>query len=536
MAIALYNTLTRTVEPLAPLVPGQVGMYVCGLTPYDDCHIGHLMGPTLFDAVARWLRARGLRVRFVNNVTDIDDKIINRAAADGVPWQEIAERYTAQYNDLLARLNVTTITDRPRCTEYIPQMTAYIADLVARGRAYVAADGVYYDVQKQPGYGKLSGRKLDDMLAGARIDRDAQLRHPGDFALWKLAKPGEPSWASPWGAGRPGWHIECSVMASAILGREFDIHGGGDDLKFPHHENEIAQSEAHGEAYAHVWMHNGLVQYEGTKVGKSDPRMKEASFKNQFVAKLLIGEHGPATVRYLFLCGHYRRPIDFAPRNLTEKRTALAKLHRLLGGLMGEGGEPSLDEILARPLAADAAAARAAFVAAMDDDFNTAAAIAQLFTLVRIAGKQGEGEGRETLRALRDLGRIIGLFLAGDETRMGEDQHAAHGDAAVDGVIDLLVQERLQARAAKDFAGADRIRDQLARLGVALSDKADGSAWQSPKRSADLLPALMALVLEMRQAARANRQFAASDRIRDALGRAGITVKDGKDGATWQVG
>ena len=265
----IHNTLTRTKQPLEPLVPGQIGMYVCGPTVYDDCHIGHLMGPILFDAIARWLIARGYRVRFVNNITDIDDKIINRSLATGEPWESITQRYTAQYLSYLKRLHVVTVTDHPRCSDYIPSMISYIEDLMTKQRAYAAADGVYYDVQRQQSYGKLSGRKLDDMKAGSRIERDAALHHPGDFALWKQAKPNEPSWESPWGRGRPGWHIECSVMSHDTLGATFDIHGGGDDLKFPHHENEIAQGEAHGGGYARCWMHNGLIQYDGVKIGKS---------------------------------------------------------------------------------------------------------------------------------------------------------------------------------------------------------------------------------------------------------------------------
>ncbi|HAT12041.1 MAG TPA: cysteine--tRNA ligase [Planctomycetes bacterium] len=307
MPIVLHNTLTRRAEPFVPLQPGQVGMYVCGPTVYDDCHIGHLMGPAIFDAVARWFAARGHRVRFVNNITDIDDKIINRSRETGEPWQVITERIIAQYNGWLAKLHVVTITDQPRCTQYVAQMVRYVQELVAAGRAYTAPDGVYYEVTKQPGYGKLSGRRLDEMEAGARIERDAHLHHPADFALWKLAKPGEPSWPSPWGDGRPGWHIECSVMSSELLGRDFDIHGGGEDLKFPHHENEIAQAEAHGDGYARCWMHNGLIQFEGVKVGKSDPRMKDAAFRKQFMADHLIGTYGAPTIRFLLLSGHYRR-------------------------------------------------------------------------------------------------------------------------------------------------------------------------------------------------------------------------------------
>ncbi|MBI5853278.1 MAG: cysteine--tRNA ligase, partial [Planctomycetes bacterium] len=266
MVIRIQDSLSREKRDLVPLEPGLVRMYVCGPTVYDDSHIGHLMGPVIFDTIARWIRARGYRVRFVNNITDIDDKIIQRAQRDGDDWRAVAARYTEQYFALLRELGVTTITDHPRCTDFVPQMIGFVRELIEAGRAYQTADGVYYEVGRQPGYGKLSGRRVEDMIAGARIEAVEGLRHPADFALWKAAKPGEPSWDSPFGPGRPGWHIECSVMASELLGRSFDIHGGGDDLKFPHHENEIAQSEAHGDPYARSWMHNGLVQFGGRKV------------------------------------------------------------------------------------------------------------------------------------------------------------------------------------------------------------------------------------------------------------------------------
>ncbi len=474
--LTVHNTLTRQTAPFVPLQAGKVGMYLCGPTVYDDCHIGHLMGPVLFDAVARWFAVRGYAVRLVNNITDIDDKIINRAAATGEPWEVITRRYTAQYLGYLQRLNVTTVTDHPKCSDYIPQMVAYIGDLIARDRAYVAADGVYYDVQKQNGYGKLSGRKLAEMVSGARIERDASLRHPADFALWKQAKPGEPEWPSPWGDGRPGWHIECSVMSNETLGATFDIHAGGDDLKFPHHENEIAQGEAHGGGYACCWMHNGLIQYEGRKVGKSDERMKDPAFRRQFQADHLLDTYGAATVRFLLLQGHYRRPNDFAPGALTAARTALGRMHQALGALLDEPGGAALDELLARPLPEAAAALRDRFVAAMDNDFNTGEAIAALFSLVAEAKRSG---ATEVLRLVRDLGRFIGLFEPGDA------RDTANGTAA----------------------GND-----------------------------ETLSTVMALVLEIRQKARANRDFATSDLIRDRLKTAGIVVKDAKDGATWERG
>ena len=476
MAISVHNTLTRRAEPFVPLQPGKVGMYLCGPTVYDDCHIGHLMGPVLFDAVARWFRARGFAVAFVNNITDIDDKILDRAARTGEAWTAITARYTEQYLGLLNALKVTSITDHPRATAFVEPMVAFVAELERRGVAYRGPDGVYFDISRQPGYGKLSGRKAEDKLAGARIDRDGGLRNPGDFCLWKLAKPGEPSWPSPWGAGRPGWHIECSVMAGALLGPEFDIHGGGDDLKFPHHENEVAQSEAHGHAFARCWMHNGLVQYEGAKVAKSDPRNADPAFARQFQALHLISTYGGAVIRFLFLQGHYRRPVDFAPQHIEAARTALQRLHAQLGGLLDEPAGATLDEILARPADAEAAARREAFVAAMDDDFNTGVAVAQLFALAAHARKADEAVRPTVLRLLRDLGRLIGLLLPGDARDTGAAPVVAD-DATVQGLMSLILDLRARARAAKDYATSDLVRDRLAALGIAVKDGKDGATW-----------------------------------------------------------
>ncbi len=532
--IHLHNTLTRTKQPLEPLSPGRIGMYVCGPTVYDDCHIGHLMGPILFDAVARWLIARGYQVRFVNNITDIDDKIINRSIATGEPWDAITKRYTAQYLGYLKRLHVVTVTDHPRCSDYIAPMIHYIQDLIAKERAYIAADGVYYDVQKQQGYGKLSGRKLDDMKAGARIERDAALHHPADFALWKHAKPGEPSWDSPWGKGRPGWHIECSVMSHETLGETFDIHGGGDDLKFPHHENEIAQGEAHGGGYARCWMHNGLIQYDGVKVGKSDPRMKDVAFARQFKADYLLDTYGAATVRFLLMQGHYRRPNDFAPTALSAARTALGKLHRQLGALLDEPGAATLEEILARPLPEAAARLRHDVVAAMDDDFNTGAAIAALFGLMAEA-KRVTGESASVLlRLVRDLGRLIGLFQLGD----GADtvEQLAASDDLLAPVMALVLTLRQEVRARRDFASADRIRDTLATAGIAVKDAKDDATWSIiVAGSLPPLDAAMQVIIDLRAGARTAKDFATADRIRAGLTALRISVADGASGATWSA-
>jgi cysteinyl-tRNA synthetase len=561
--IQVFNTLTRRKEPLTPLQPGKVGIYLCGPTVYDDCHIGHLMGPVLFDACVRWLAVRGFQVRLVNNLTDIDDKIIKRSLDSGETWLDLTRRYTAQYLGYLKRLHaLQPVPDRievlhPRCSDYIPQMIRYVHELLAAGRAYVVdGDGVYFDIQQQPGYGKLSGRRLDEMIAGKRIERDSRLRHPADFALWKQAKPGEPSWDSPWGQGRPGWHIECSVMATDLLGQTFDIHAGGDDLKFPHHENEIAQGEAHGGGYAKLWMHNGLIQYQGVKVGKSDVRMKETAFRRQFMADHLLDTYGAATVRFMLLQGHYRRPNDFAPEHLEDARTALGRLHRHNLGRSYKGlgiitylDEPTLpdpDEVLKRRCTSQQkdlfASLRDDFFAAMDDDFNTGQAIAALHGIDRaipflpntsdpgpLDQKATEAQNHEGTLLLRDLGRLIGLFLPGDGADTAP-RTVAKGTTLAS-VMDLVLDLRQQARAAKDFATSDRIRDALAKAGFTVKD---GKNQTLPEGSGSL-EAVMALVLDLRQRAHATGDAATDDRIRVVLAKAGIVIKDGPDGTAWEI-
>jgi len=472
MTIHIQDSLTRTKQPLQPLRPGHVGLYLCGPTVYDDCHIGHLMGPVLFDAMARWMAARGLDVRFVINITDIDDKIIQRALRTGEPWLDITRRYTQQYFDYLEVLGVATVTDHPRCSDYVPQMVAFVEKLIAQDRAYPTSDGVYYDVGQQEHYGKLSGRNPDEMESGARIERSDELRHPADFALWKKAKPGEPTWDSPWGPGRPGWHLECSVMSTELLGDTFDLHGGGDDLKFPHHENEIAQSEACGQGYAQLWLHHGLIQYGGVKIAKSDPRMKDPEFSRQFQAAWLLETYSAPVIRFFLLRGHYRRPIDFEPRNLESTRTALRRLWRQYGDVFDQvedrGAAEAAREVLARPLPAELDAVRARFAAAMDDDFNCGEAIASLFTLAKM------DRSPEQAALLRDLGRVLGLFRAGEGKLL-----AAEADSGlVSGLVELLLEVRQQARQRKDFEQSDRIRDGLATLGIEVLDQGGESRWQ----------------------------------------------------------
>ncbi|MDA0934599.1 MAG: cysteine--tRNA ligase [Planctomycetota bacterium] len=534
MVIQVHDSLSRTLKAFEPLEPGRVRLYLCGPTVYDDCHIGHLMGPVLFDTIARWLQARGYEVRFVNNITDIDDKIIRRALAEGRDWKEVAETYTAEYFDLLATLGVATITDHPRCTDFVPQMIGFIAELIDADRAYVAEDGVYYDVQRQPGYGKLSGRNVEDMIAGARIEVQSSLRHPADFALWKFAKPGEPSWESPWGAGRPGWHIECSVMASELLGPVFDIHAGGEDLKFPHHENEIAQSEAHGDAYAQCWLHNGLIQYGGKKIAKSDPRMQDPAFSQQFQARWLLGHYGAPAVRFFLLRGHYRRPIDFEPQNLEAARTGLVRLARQLGALGDEplAGDPT--EVLGRALEdAELLRLRDRFCSAMDEDFGTGEALGHLFSVAHHAGRLDGDAQQEALRLLRDLGRVLGMFMPGDLARL---EDARRGDDALSAVAAALIEVRQDARARRDFATADAVRDALEEAGLAVLDGADGTTFELRAAGSDILDRVLDAALAIRRSARAGGDYATSDAIRDRLAAAGVKILDGAEGSRWELG
>ena len=534
MSIRIHSTLSRTKSPLTPLHAGEVGMYVCGPTVYDDCHIGHLMGPVVFDTIARWMRARGYKVRFVNNITDIDDKIINRAARTGESWQSIAERYTEQYLEFQRELGVETVTDHPRCTEYVPQMVQFIQELIDQGRAYLAQDGVYYDVQAQPGYGKLSGRKLEDMQAGARVEATGGLHHPADFALWKLAKPGEPTWESPWGPGRPGWHIECSVMSSSLLGGTFDIHGGGDDLKFPHHENEIAQSEAHGDEYARVWMHNGLIQFGGKKISKSDPRMQDEDFARQFQARWLIDTHGAPAVRFFLMRSPYRRPVDFEPTALSGARTGLIRLYKQLGALVEEPSAVDLEATLALELPEELAQRRARFCEAMDDDFNTGEAVAELFAIASLARELEGAERERTQRLARDLGRTLGLFQPGDLARL-EARPAAEG--TLGRVLDALLEVRAQARQRQAFATADGVRDALAELEVAILDTPEGSSWELRDGSgSDLLERTLTHALALRAAARDRKDYATADAIRDQLQAAGVRLLDGAEASSWEIG
>ncbi len=458
MALQIYNTLSKTKEPLRPLVDNQVRMYVCGMTVYDFCHIGHARVMVAFDVISRWLRHRGYDLTYVRNITDIDDKIIRRAAENGESFQQLTERMIAAMHEDEGRLGVLRPDQEPRASEHIDGMFRMIQTLIDKGYAYAPGNGdVYYRVGRFAGYGKLSRKRIEDLKIGARIEVGEAKEDPLDFVLWKAAKPGEPSWASPWGEGRPGWHIECSVMSTCCLGDTFDIHGGGPDLVFPHHENEIAQSEAAtGKPYAMTWMHAGAVRVDGEKMSKS--------LGNFFTIRDVLEQYHPEVVRYLLVASHYRSPINYSEDNLKEAKGALERLYRAIKGLPqvpANGGEEFVER----------------FGKAMDDDFNTPEACAVLFDMAREVNrlKDSDFDAAAALGArLRELAAVTGLL------QLDADQYLHAGAAGrVDAAeVEALIQARLQARAEKNWAESDRIRDQLAEMGVVLEDSKGVTTWR----------------------------------------------------------
>jgi cysteinyl-tRNA synthetase len=453
MTITVYNTLTRSRQPLAPLEPGHVRMYVCGVTVYDFCHMGNGRTLVAFDVIVRWLRARGYRVTYVRNVTDVDDKIIKRAAERGIMPAALAVEYTRHMQDDLAALGCITPDHEPRATDYIPQMLGIIDLLQSRGLAYQADDGdVDYAVRSFPRYGRLSGKSVDDLRAGERVAVGEGKRDPLDFVLWKRARPGEPQWPSRWGPGRPGWHIECSAMASELLGRHFDIHGGGPDLVFPHHENEIAQSEgAFGEPFAEVWMHCGALRVGEEKMSKS--------LGNFWTIRDALAKYDGEVLRFFLVRSHYRSQVSFGEEHVAEARAGLTRLYTALRDTAPAAGGIDWNEPHAQR-----------FGAAMDDDFNTAEAIGVLFALANEVNRSKSGE---LARQLKGLGGALGLlqreplqFLRGGE---GDDEAAR---------IEALIARRAAAKKARNFAEADRIRAELAAQGIVLEDTPSGTNWR----------------------------------------------------------
>ena len=452
--LKIYNTLKRDKQEFTPMVPNQVRMYVCGMTVYDYCHLGHARVMVVFDMVYRWLKSSGYDVTYVRNITDIDDKIIKRAAENGESIHSLTQRFIDAMHEDAERLGVQPPDHEPRATQYVPEMLAMIENLERNGLAYQAADrDVNFAVRKFAGYGKLSGKSLEDLRAGERVEVDGNKHDPLDFVLWKHAKDNEPDevkWDSRWGKGRPGWHIECSAMSSKLLGEHFDIHGGGADLQFPHHENEIAQSEGANQCqFVNYWMHNGFVRVDNEKMSKS--------LGNFFTIREVLERYDPEVVRFFILRAHYRSPLNYSDAHLDDAKGALSRLYTALKceGGMGKGvdwNEPHAQR----------------FKVAMDDDFNTAEAIAVLFDL---ANEVNRGQSPQLASQLRSLGAVLGL--------LGRDANAfLQGDSSGDAMIAAKILARNEAKKARNYAEADRIRKELLDAGIVLEDSAQGTNWR----------------------------------------------------------
>ena len=455
--LKIYNSLVRAKQSFVPLIPGKVGIYVCGMTVYDYCHLGHARVMVVFDMVVHWLQARGFAVTYVRNITDIDDKIIKRAQENNEPIETLTDRFIRAMNEDAAALGVVPPTHEPRATRYVENMVAMIRTLVDKGIAYAASNGdVYYAVHKFPGYGKLSGKSLDDLRAGERVIIDPHKKDPLDFVLWKAAKPGEPQWDSPWGKGRPGWHIECSAMSEYCLGEHFDIHGGGQDLQFPHHENEIAQSEgAHDHSFVNYWMHNGFVRVDDEKMSKS--------LGNFFTVREVLARYQPEVVRFFILRAHYRSPLNYSDQHLEDARHALARLYIALKGGVVPAATIDWNEPHARR-----------FMEAMNDDFNTPEAVAVLFDLANEANRTGSLADMALLKA---LGGLLGLLQRDPQQHLQDE--AVVGDVAFTPErIEQMIQQRLAARTARNFTEADHIRKELSDAGILLEDGPQGTTWR----------------------------------------------------------
>ena len=483
MSIRIYNTLTRKKEPLQPLEENHVRLYVCGITSYDYCHIGHARSALVFDMIVRYLRYRGFKVTFVRNFTDIDDKIIARANERGEDAAALAQRFIDEFYADMDRLGVLRPDLEPRATDHIEEMIHLIGELIDRGLAYEADGDVYYRVSRFPMYGRLSGRTLEDMQAGARIEVNEKKEHPMDFALWKGAKPGEPWWPSPWGKGRPGWHIECSAMSRKYLGETFDIHGGGKDLIFPHHENEIAQSEgASGRPFANLWIHHGFVTIRDEKMSKS--------LGNFLTIRDVLETYDPEVLRLFIFSTQYRNPLDFTEAALRDAELGLDRMYECLAGVaaLAEGDE-QVDSVIGKKDRRKLESFRSRFEQAMDNDFNTAQAQGLFFDLVKVLNKVVRllpsppaaadiALLRQAARELRESAGIMGL-LQRDPTRYVKEkkqQVLDSLDLSVD-EIEQLIAERDRARENRDWASSDAIRDRLLAAGIELHDSAAGTSW-----------------------------------------------------------
>ncbi|MCA9230772.1 MAG: cysteine--tRNA ligase [Planctomycetales bacterium] len=560
--LQVYNTLTKRKEPFRTVAPNQVGIYLCGPTVYDKAHIGHMVGPVIFDCVKRYLVYCGYKVTWVVNITDVDDKLIAKANERGISMLEVAEENIADYNDNLAALGVDQIDHFPRATECMNEIIGIIESLIEQGYAYESEGDVYFDVGKDSDYGKLSNRTLEAMQ-GEGGGTAARKRGLADFALWKVAKAGEPSWESPWGQGRPGWHIECSAMSKKLLGETFDIHGGGLDLVFPHHENEIAQSECcHGKPMVTYWAHNGLLRASSAagKVGgrgereAADEGGKMSRSKGAGGLADLIGRQGGERIRFFLLRTHYRSTVLFNEPAIEEAGTGLDTFYRFFKRYERVTGQNVYDlevpktraagEIVAGPseLLAEVAELRNKYLKAMDDDFNTGGAIGELFELVRKLNKycddhELESPNKQSAKAepfirgtttLRELASILGIFSKPAAAARGAD------DQLLGQIMQLVLDLRTEARANKNFATADAIRDGIGPLGITLEDRAGGTEWSGGGDST--LDGIMQLLIELRQTARANKDFATSDTIRDRLAELGVTLEDRPGGTEWSQG
>ncbi len=478
MTLKIYNTLTRKKEEFVPIQSGKVGMYVCGITPYDECHLGHARAAVVFDVVFRYLKYRGYEVAYVRNFTDVDDKIIKKANEAKVPCAEISEKYIRSYTEQMRALGVQDPTHEPKATEHIGEMIAHIQKLIDRDLAYVSGSDVFFEVRKFPSYGKLSQKKIDELESGARIDVDERKKDPLDFALWKGAKPGEPEWESPWGRGRPGWHIECSAMSAKYLGERFDIHGGGRDLSFPHHENEIAQSEgATGKTpFARYWIHNGFVNINSEKMSKS--------LGNFLSVRKILEDWDPEVVRYFLLSANYGSPIDYTPEAMSNAQDALSRFYEAVNRLnqstkisAGNDALPSfrIDEVLEAPL---------------DDDINTTQVIGKVFEYVRELNRfldQGKLPSASSFgnfkKSFQRLTEVIGFFGQDPQAFLENQKKRGLSSSAVSqDDIQKLIIERREARKSKNFKRSDEIRDQLAAQGIVLKDNPDGTTgWEVKK-------------------------------------------------------
>lgn len=564
--LRVYNTLTKTKEPFEPVNAPHVGIYLCGPTVYAESHIGHMVGPVIFDTIKRYLSYIGYDVTWVVNITDVDDKLINKSHERGIPVSQIATEMTADYLANLRELGVNQINYMPRATDYMSHIITFIERLVEKDVAYAVDGDVFFDVMKDPQYGQLSNRSVDDQQ-GEGGGAAAKKRSAGDFALWKSAKAGEIAWDSPWGKGRPGWHIECSAMSKKLLGETFDIHGGGLDLVFPHHENEIAQSECcHGKPMAKYWAHNGLLRKDAAagKIGGKSDRAADPNADAGAGGKMsrskgaggladLIAKQGGERIRFFLLRTHYRSTVLFSEEAIEEAATGLETFYRLFKryARVGGGDFYALTAPTSRgassiavgedPILVASDACRTKFRAAMDDDFNTGAAIAELFELAKLANKhceerdlEGAGAGDAAsiatldlvMETIKELAGVLGIF-----TKPAAD--AGGGGELLSKVMQLVIDLRAEARAAKNFAVADAIRDGLAPTGITLEDRAGGTEWEGG--ADDALDAVMQMLIELRSSSRAAKDFATADALRDRLGEIGVTIEDRAGGAEWTV-